>query len=97
MGSTSTAGYLWCPDRVRDEVDELRVRYRALSNSRVTPMQKAEVARIGAKLAELLHLGCASHGVREEAAISLLTSWIASRIDAFEAQGRARTLYIQHG
>ena len=95
MSAGCSAGRHGTLDPVGRQVDSLRERYQLLAVSCTTPTQKAEIARIGMKLAELLHLTLFHQEThREAAAIPLLTDWIAGRSDSFEEQRRVRSLFV---
>ena len=77
------------------EIEGLRGRYEAIAACAVTPMQKSEIAHVGVKPAELLHLAQSNQGTRREAfAIPLLASWIAGRIVTLEAQQQSKPLFF---
>lgn len=89
MSSLCAAIRYGAMDSLAVEAESLRGRYQTLLVRRSTPIRKAEVAHIGVKLAELLHLLVLdSATAREARAIPVLASWISGRIDMLETQGR---------
>jgi hypothetical protein len=95
MSTACVAGYYGMPEPLDQEIESLRGRYQAITFSAVTPTQKSEIAHVGMKLAELLHLVRSSRATRRDAvAIPLLASWIAGRIDSIEAQRQNRPLFF---
>ena len=77
------------------EVARLRRRYQVLVACRATPLQRAEIAHVSVKLAELLHLVFSDRrDARGEAAIPVLTAWIAGRIDLLEARARTGPMIV---
>ncbi len=89
------------PDSIQNEIAGevgcLRERYQALTVARATPVQKAQIAHLGVKIAELLHLvQSADRTEREVGAIRTLVPWIAGRVEALEAQGSVRPLLFIH-
>ena len=95
MSTACAAGYFGMPDPMGREIEGLRGRYEAIAACAVTPMQKSEIAHVGVKLAELLHLAQSNQGTRREAfAIPLLASWIAGRIVTLETQQQSKPLFF---
>jgi hypothetical protein len=83
------------PARWGSEIARLRRRYQVLAASRATPPQRAEIAHVSVKLAELLHLMISERkDERTVAAIPVLTSWLAGRIDLLEARARTGPMRV---